>query len=67
MSQHTQEQARRVSVSAFVDAKQREALVELARREDRSVSSIVRTALARHLDRPEQTAVAAQPRERKEQ
>ena len=34
--------------------KQREALAELAKREDRFVSSIVRTALARHVDRPEQ-------------
>ena len=55
MSQHAQEQARRVSLSAFVDVKQREALAALAKREDRSVSSIVRTALARHLDRPSRT------------
>ena len=48
MSQHAQEQARRVSLSAFVDAEQRAALGELARREDGSVSSVVRTALARH-------------------
>jgi hypothetical protein len=40
----------RVPLSAFVDAGQRDQLVELARREDRSVSSLVRSA--RPLPRP---------------
>ena len=38
-------------VSAWVDQERREELVELARRQDRSVSSIVRRAIDRELDR----------------
>jgi predicted transcriptional regulator len=42
---------KRVPLGAFIDAGQRERLVELARQEDRSVSSIVRKALAAELER----------------
>ena len=38
-------------VSAWVDQQRREELVELARRQDRSVSSIVRRAIDRELRR----------------
>ena len=41
----------RVNVSAFVDRDLREQLGELARSEDRSVSAIVRRALAHELER----------------
>jgi predicted transcriptional regulator len=41
----------RVHVGAFVDAHQRQQLVELARKRDRSLSSIVRRALAAELER----------------
>jgi predicted transcriptional regulator len=49
MSQIAQE--RRVHVGAFVDREQRRQLVELARREDRSVSAVVRRALSAELER----------------
>jgi Arc/MetJ-type ribon-helix-helix transcriptional regulator len=46
MSQITTE---RVSLGAFVDRELREALAERARLEDRSVSSLIRSALTRYL------------------
>lgn len=39
----------RVHVGAFVDREQRQQLIEVARREDRSVSSVIRQALAEHV------------------
>ena len=49
MSQLTQEQGQtRVAIGAFID---RRRLVELARKEDRSVSAIVRRALTAELER----------------
>ena len=42
---------KRVALGAFVDAEQRRQLVELARREDRSVSAVVRRALQAELER----------------
>jgi Ribbon-helix-helix protein, copG family len=47
MSQYTQE---RVSLGAYVDPELREALTERARIEDRSVSSLIRSALAHCLN-----------------
>jgi post-segregation antitoxin (ccd killing protein) len=41
----------RVPLGAFVDVKQHQQLAELARREDRSISSIVRRAVQAELDR----------------
>ena len=41
----------RVHVGAFVDPEHRQQLVELARKRDRSLSSIVRRALAAELGR----------------
>lgn len=43
----------RVAIGAFVDVEQREQLVALAKREDRSVSAGVRRALAAELNRKE--------------
>jgi post-segregation antitoxin (ccd killing protein) len=43
--------AERVHVGAFVDPEQRQQLVELARRQDRSVSSVLRQAIATELER----------------
>jgi len=43
----------KVYVGAIVPADQRRQLVELARREDRSVSAVLRRALAAELDRQE--------------
>jgi Ribbon-helix-helix protein, copG family len=56
MTQHVQERPNpaRVPLGAFVDAEQRRALAELARRQDRSVSSIVRLAVADYLNRPKE-------------
>jgi predicted transcriptional regulator len=52
MSQLDQEsRPSRVHVGAFVDPEQRRQLVELARREDRSVSSVIRQALASYVRR----------------
>jgi hypothetical protein len=48
--------SQRKLVGAFVDADQRRQLVELARQEDRSVSAIVRRALAAELERKHETA-----------
>jgi predicted transcriptional regulator len=56
MSQHVQEAAKRVPLGAFVDREQRQALAELARRQDRSVSSLVRLAVADYLSRPREAA-----------
>lgn len=44
-----------VSISAFVEPELRAALVERARQDDRSASSIVRTALRQHLGREAST------------
>ena len=41
----------RIHVGAFVDPEHRQQLVELARKRDRSMSSIVRRALAAELER----------------
>ena len=49
----------RVHVGAFVDREQRQQLVELARKRDRSVSSIVRRALAAELEREREQHDAA--------
>jgi predicted transcriptional regulator len=48
--------AGRVMLSAFVDRSERQALAELARRQDRSVSSLVRIAVADYLNRPREAA-----------
>ena len=55
MAQFAQEATRpeRVHLGAMVDVEQRRQLLELARREDCSVSRIVRKALAAELDRIE--------------
>jgi predicted transcriptional regulator len=58
MSQFANEKrdAGRVMLSAFVDRSERQALAELARRQDRSVSSLVRLAVADYLSRPREAA-----------
>jgi hypothetical protein len=43
--------AERVHIGAYVAAEQRQQLVELAQRDDRSVSSVLRIAIAEHLER----------------
>jgi predicted transcriptional regulator len=43
--------AERAHVGAYVDAEQRRQLIELARRDDRSVSSVIRQALRAHVER----------------
>jgi Ribbon-helix-helix protein, copG family len=53
----------RVHIGAFVDPEQRRQLVELARQEDRSVSSVIRQALASYVRR-EQLEPRARPGER---
>jgi post-segregation antitoxin (ccd killing protein) len=50
---------RRVAIGAFVDVEQRRQLVELARQEDRSVSAVVRRALAAELERNERPGMTA--------
>jgi predicted transcriptional regulator len=50
---HKPSKGRRVQLGAFIDAGQRERLVELARAEDRSVSAVVRRALAAEIERHE--------------
>jgi hypothetical protein len=53
MTQSAQEEIsrQRVHIGAFVDREQRRQLVELAKREDRSVSSVIRQALATYVQR----------------
>ena len=55
MTQHVQAQenrgGERVHVGAFIDPQQRDQLVALARKSDRSFSSLVRRALAAELER----------------
>jgi predicted transcriptional regulator len=53
MSQHAQEKQdpARVPLGAFVDRAQRQELTEIAQRQDRSVSSIVRLALSDYIGR----------------
>jgi predicted transcriptional regulator len=41
--------AQRAHIGAYVDAEQRRQLVELAQRDDRSVSSVIRAALASYV------------------
>jgi predicted transcriptional regulator len=48
----------RSHIGAYVTPEQRRQLVELAQRDDRSVSSVIRIALAEHIQR-EQAAPAA--------
>jgi predicted transcriptional regulator len=43
--------AERTHIGAYVTPEQRQQLVELAQRDDRSVSSVIRIALAEHLER----------------
>jgi proline dehydrogenase len=56
MTQLAQEKAERVQLAAFVDREQREAIAQLARRDDRSMSSVVRQALGRYLTDCEEKA-----------
>jgi hypothetical protein len=56
MSQITEKRPKRVPLGAFVDREQHEALAELARREDRSLSSVVRQALGNYLHERETEA-----------
>jgi hypothetical protein len=53
MIQHRQEKqnAARVPLRAFVDREQPQELTEIVQREDRSISSLVRMALAGYLAR----------------
>lgn len=51
MSQIAPRYGERQFVGAWVDQEQRELLTELARQEDRSVSSLIRRALDRELQR----------------
>ena len=50
--------AERTHIGAYVDAEQRRQLIELARERDRSVSSVIRLALAEHLEREQTTAAS---------
>jgi hypothetical protein len=50
--------AEREHVGAFIEAEQRRQLIELARSQDRSVSSVIRQALKEHVERE---ATAAEP------
>jgi len=43
--------AERAHIGAYVEAEQRRQLIELARRDDRSVSSVIRAALTAHVER----------------
>ena len=43
--------AERTHIGAYIEAEQRRQLVELARRDDRSVSSVIRQALKAHVER----------------
>jgi predicted transcriptional regulator len=43
--------AERTHIGAYVEAEQRQQLIELARRDDRSVSSVIRQALKAHVER----------------
>jgi predicted transcriptional regulator len=58
MTQEAQSQPRqqRVALGAFIDSEQHRELVDLARREDRSVSSIVRRALRAELEQRGRTS-----------
>lgn len=51
MSTRTEE---RVSVSVFVDPRDRERLVELARSHDRSISAEIRRAIREHVERDDE-------------
>jgi predicted transcriptional regulator len=43
--------AQRAHIGCYVDPEQRRQLVELAQRDDRSVSSVIRRAIAEHVER----------------
>ena len=43
--------AKRIPLGAFIDREQHAKLVEVARREDRSISAVVRRALSAELER----------------
>ena len=47
---------KRTHIGAYIDAEQRRQLIELARRDDRSVSSVIRQALKAHVDREQAAA-----------
>jgi predicted transcriptional regulator len=55
MNQLAQEKDR-VHIGAYVDCEQAQRIVRLARERDRSVSSIIRRALAAELERSPKTA-----------
>jgi hypothetical protein len=56
----TRETPKRVPVHAFVDREQAEAAERLAKREDRSVWSIVRQALRGYLERAHERGARAE-------
>ena len=58
MSQHAQEKQdpARVPLGAFIDRDQRQELAEIAQRDDRSMSSLVRLALSNYLEREHEEA-----------
>ena len=58
MSQLDQERDR-VNIGAQIDRRQRDELIRVARRRDRSVSSIIRRALAAELERSEDPGVSS--------
>ena len=51
--------AERQHIGAFIEAEQRQRLIELARRDDRSVSSVIRQALKAHVEREYQDEAEA--------
>jgi predicted transcriptional regulator len=51
--------AQRTHIGAYVDVEQRRQLVELAQRDDRSLSSVIRRAIAEHLQREQTTTKEA--------
>ena len=55
--------AERTHIGAYVDAEQRRQLIELARRDDRSVSSVIRQALKAHVEREYRDKAAPEPKE----
>ena len=57
--EHSREKPKRVPVQAFVDREQAEDAERLAKREDRSVSSIVRQALRGYLERAHERSETA--------
>jgi predicted transcriptional regulator len=51
--------AERTHIGAYVDRELRRQLIELARRDDRSVSSVIRQALKAHVEREQRGKAAA--------